>query len=95
MSCSSKIYKFDATEKFSQHQNIPTSGAIDVKHVRIRSLDLLIFANNRDNTVSSPQKSDVYRWDTTAQGFVLHERLETNRVENVELFTAFDDTGLL
>ncbi|XP_053406314.1 adhesion G-protein coupled receptor V1-like [Mercenaria mercenaria] len=88
----SKIYKFDSTEKFSQYQSISTTGAIDVEHVRIRSLDLLIVANNRDNTVSSPQKSDVYRWDTTSQGFLLHERLETNRVENLEVFTAFDDT---
>lgn len=65
-----------------------------MEHVRIRSLDVLIFANNRDNTVSSPQKSDVYRWDTTLQVFVLHERLETNRVEKVEVLTAFDDTGI-
>ena len=61
--------------------------------MRIRSLDLLIFANNRDNTVSSPQQSDVYRWDITTQRFMLHERLETNRVEDVEIFQAFDDTG--
>ncbi|KAL4228132.1 hypothetical protein ACF0H5_013567 [Mactra antiquata] len=88
----SKIYKFDATDQFSQHQSIPTQGAIDVEHVKIRSLDLLIFVNNRDNTVSSPQLSDVYRWDTTTQRFILHERLETTRAEDVEIFIAYDET---
>ncbi|XP_052793587.1 adhesion G-protein coupled receptor V1-like [Mya arenaria] len=88
----SKVYKFDTSGQFSQHQSLPTLGAIDVEHTKIRSLDILIIANNRDNTVSSPQKSDVYRWDVTQLGFVLHERLETNRVQDVEIFTAFDDT---
>lgn len=92
---SSKIYKYDTSDQFSQHQSLPTLGAIDIEHIRIRSLDLLIVANNRDNTVSSPQKSDVYRWDVTTQLFVLHERLETNRVEDVEVFIAYDDTGTI
>jgi len=90
---SSKVYKLDTSGQFSQHQSLPTLGAVDIAHIRIRSLDLLILANNRDNTVSSPQRSDVYRWDIMTQSFVLHERLETNRVEKVEVFTAFDDTG--
>ncbi|KAH3717902.1 hypothetical protein DPMN_060698 [Dreissena polymorpha] len=88
----SKVYKFDSNAQFSQHQSLATLGVADVRHIRVRSLDLLIIANNRDNTVSSPQKSDVYRWDITTQMFVLHERLETTRVEQVEIFTAFDDT---
>lgn len=93
VSYSSKVYKYDSNDQFSQHQSLPTLGAIDIEHIRIRSLDLLIVANNRDNTVSSPQKSDVYRWDIATQMFVLHERLETNRVEDVEVFVAYDDTG--
>ena len=90
---SSKLYLLNANDQFSQHQSFPTLGAVDVEYVRIRSLDLLIFANNRDNTVSSPQKSDIYRWDVATQMFTLHERLETNRVEDVEIFQAYDDTG--
>ena len=93
---SSKVFKYDdSNDQFSQHQSLPTLGAIDIEHIRIRSLDLLIVANNRDNTVSSPQQSEVYRWDITTQMFVLHEKLETNRVQDVEVFMAFDDTGKL
>ena len=90
------MFKYDdSNDQFSQHQSLPTLGAIDIEHIRIRSLDLLIVANNRDNTVSSPQQSEVYRWDITTQMFVLHEKLETNRVQDVEVFMAFDDTGKL
>ena len=64
-----------------------------MEYVRIEALDLLIFANNRDNTVSSPQQSLVYLWDVQSQMFKLHERLESNRVEDVEIFKAYDNTG--
>ena len=92
-SSSSKVYLLNPNGEFSQQQSIPTLGAVDVEYVRIETLDLLIFANNRDNTVSSPQQSLVYLWDVPTQMFKLHERLESNRVEDVEIFKAYDNTG--
>ncbi|KAK3601208.1 hypothetical protein CHS0354_004408 [Potamilus streckersoni] len=88
----SVVYKLGANSEFSQYQRIATMGCRAIRFLQIQSLNLLVFVNNRDNTVSSPQNSLVYRWDTLTQSFILHQRLETNRAEDVTVFKAYDDT---
>lgn len=83
----------NSNQKFSEHQRVRTEGAIDVTHVLFKSLNLLVFANNRGNSVSSPQKSWVYRWDSTTQMFFKHSDLDTYRVEDVEVLMGGDGIG--
>ncbi|VDI35962.1 G-protein coupled receptor 98 [Mytilus galloprovincialis] len=88
----SVIYKLNADTKFSEHQRIRTEGAVDVTHLLIQSLNILVFANNRGDSVNSPQKSWVYRWDSTTQMFFKHSDLNTYRVETTSAFIGPDNT---
>ncbi|KAL3865787.1 hypothetical protein ACJMK2_043142 [Sinanodonta woodiana] len=88
----SMVYKLGTNSMFSEYQRIATMGCQAIRFLQIQSLYLLVFVNNRDNTVSSPQNSLVYRWDTLTQTFILHQRLETNRAEDVTVFKAYDDS---
>ena len=89
------MYKLSADNKFSEHQRVRTEGAVDVTHILIRSLNLLIFANNRGDSINSPQKSWVYRWDSTTQMFFKHSELDTFRVRKMSAFIGSDDTGMI
>lgn len=88
------MYKLSADNKFSEHQRVRTEGAVDVTHILIRSLNLLVFANNRGDSINSPQKSWVYRWDSTTQRFFKHSELDTYRVRRMSAFIGSDDTGM-
>ncbi|XP_041376199.1 adhesion G-protein coupled receptor V1-like [Gigantopelta aegis] len=84
---SSIIYKLEANYFFSQHQRISTTGAVDVQHLSIGDLHLVVYGNNRQNVISSPQTSQIYRWDPTTQLFLLYQEIPTNRVQAVHTFT--------
>ncbi|KAJ8304146.1 hypothetical protein KUTeg_017729 [Tegillarca granosa] len=90
----SVIYKLGSDLRFAEHQRIRTFGAVDVKHLLLQSLHLLVFANNRGDTISSPQLSTVYKWDSTTQMFFKHVDIKTNRVESIEAFIGTDNTGI-
>ncbi|XP_061172919.1 adhesion G-protein coupled receptor V1-like [Saccostrea echinata] len=91
----SVVYKFGNNQKFSEHQRIETHGATDANFLQIHSLTLLVFASNRGDIVSSPQTSNVYRWDSTAQTFFRHTDIQTSRVNKISPFFGTDQTGYL
>ncbi|XP_048257204.1 adhesion G-protein coupled receptor V1-like isoform X2 [Haliotis rufescens] len=95
----SAVYKMGDSFRFSQHQTLATQGAMDVEYVNTSTMQLLVFANNRQNVVRSPQQSGVYRYDSATKRFLNHQFLETTRTESVasvtdgeNLYLAFANT---
>ncbi|XP_055956200.1 adhesion G-protein coupled receptor V1 [Patella vulgata] len=91
----SVIMKMSSSMVFAEHQRISTHGAVDATFITISETDLLVIANNRQQTISSPQKSVVYKWDRSTTRFLIHQEIETRRVQKVSSFTATDGTVFL
>lgn len=81
--------------RFSQHQTLATQGAMDVEYVNTGTMQLLVFANNRQNVVRSPQQSGVYRYDSATKRFLNHQFLETTRTESVASVTDGENRKLI
>ncbi|KAK7486836.1 hypothetical protein BaRGS_00021983 [Batillaria attramentaria] len=89
------VYRKDTDGSFVQHQRLPTTGAADLAYVVISNVHYLVIGNNRQNTISSPQTSHVYRWDPATQRFVQHQEILTSRVQAVRTLTMDDGRVLL
>ena len=87
------MYRKEADQSFVQHQRLAATGAADVTHLTVGGAHYLALAGNRQDVISSPQTSRLYRWDPATRRFLLHQDLSTTRVAAVRALTLRDGTG--
>ena len=68
-------------------------GAKDMTYFTINGVHYLAVASNRQNVISSPQTSRLYRWDPSTRLFLQHQDLSTTRVAAIRSLTMEDGTG--
>ncbi|XP_076465116.1 adhesion G-protein coupled receptor V1-like isoform X2 [Babylonia areolata] len=91
----SVVYRKEADGSFVQHQRLSSAGATDVAYFAAGGGHYLVVASNRQNAISSPQTSHLYRWDSTSLLFVQNQTLSTTRVSAMRVLTLPDQTVLL
>jgi hypothetical protein len=87
------VYRQAADKSFVQHQRLATKGAVDLTHFVIGTTHYLAVVNNRQDVISSPQTSYLYRWDAVNRQFVRIQDLSTTRATAVRTLTLDDGTG--
>eukprot|EP00961_Rhodomonas_salina_P037886 508903-Rhodomonas_salina.1 len=82
----SKVYKLERTNpdtlvpRTTPIQSIPTSGARDLVHFAIGSMDYIAFANRWGGSVA------IYRWSSTSEQFVHFQEINTTAPMGVDAF---------
>ena len=87
------MYRKESDQSFIQHQRLATTGAKDITYFTINGVHYLAVASNRQNVISSPQTSRLYRWDPSTRLFLQHQDLSSTRVAAIRSLTMDDGTG--
>jgi len=83
----SNIYRFDSTmQLFVLFQQIDTNGALDWQYFTFNYSSYLAVAHH-ENGESYDIKSNIYRYDSTIQQFVLFQQIDTNGATEWEYFS--------
>ena len=90
---SSLVYRLDANNRFTIHQQLPTKGAADVTSFHIGSDSYIVVANSRDDSNRQNQMATIYVWNRVTQLFSPVQQVAQAYVGTLHSFVTPDGKG--